>query len=149
MRCCWAGSLAKSGSGSRDGEHAALIEDLRVNERHLPGVVLPEAILVTSLAAVATEGVDLMVAAVPTSYLRTSLDALAPELPAETPVLSVAKGIEFGSFARPSQIIEQCGPAANRGALRAEPCRRARPGPASFGGGFREVGVVERAGATC
>jgi glycerol-3-phosphate dehydrogenase (NAD(P)+) len=92
---------------SRDGEHAALIERTRVNERHLPGVLLPEAILVTSLAAVATEGADLMVAAVPTSYLRASLGALAAELPAETPVLSVAKGIEYGSFARPSQIIEQ------------------------------------------
>ena len=50
---------------------------------------------------------DLIVAAVPTSYLRATLEALAPELPAGTPVLSVVKGIEYGSFARPSQIIEQ------------------------------------------
>ena len=92
---------------SRDCEHAAELEQTRSNERHLPGVVLPEAILVTSQAGVAAAEVDLMVAAVPTSYLRATFAALAEELPAATSVLSVVKGIEYGSFARPSQIIEQ------------------------------------------
>ena len=46
-------------------------------------------------------------AAVPTSYLRATLARLAPELPAGVPVLSVVKGIEYGSFARPSQLIQE------------------------------------------
>ncbi len=92
---------------SRDSEHASLIERTRTNERHLPGVVLLEGIVVTSSAAAAADQADLIVAAIPTSYLRASLAALAHEIPAETPVLSVVKGIEYGSFARPSEVIEQ------------------------------------------
>jgi glycerol-3-phosphate dehydrogenase (NAD(P)+) len=92
---------------SRDREHAEELLRTRINERHLPGVVLPDGVLVTSHAAAAADGADLIVAAVPTSYLRRTLEALAGELPPETPVLSVVKGIEYGSFARPSQIIEQ------------------------------------------
>ena len=92
---------------SRDREHAAELASTRVNERHLPGIVLPEVIRVTPSAAQAAENSDLIVAAVPSSYLRATLGSLAPELPTSTPVLSVVKGIEYGSFARPSQIIEQ------------------------------------------
>jgi glycerol-3-phosphate dehydrogenase (NAD(P)+) len=92
---------------SRDREHALALVRTRINERHLPGVVLPDGVLVTAQAAAAADGADLIVAAVPTSYLRGALEALAGELPPETPVLSVVKGIEYGSFARPSQIIEQ------------------------------------------
>ena len=98
---------------SRDCEHAAELEQTRSNERHLPGVVLPEAILVTSQAGVAAAEVDLMVAAVPTSYLRATFAALAEELPAATSVLSVVKGIEYGSFARRARSSSRrwaCGP---------------------------------------
>jgi glycerol-3-phosphate dehydrogenase (NAD(P)+) len=92
---------------SRDCGHASELLRTRINERHLPGIVLPEEIVVTSSAAAAAAGAELMVAAIPTSYLRATLQAIAKELPAETPVLSVVKGIEYGSFSRPSQIIEQ------------------------------------------
>ena len=92
---------------SRDREHAALLARTRVNERHLPGIVLPESIRVTPSAAQAAQQADLIVAAVPTTFLRATLAALAPELPAGTPILSVVKGIEYGTFARPSEIIEQ------------------------------------------
>ncbi len=91
---------------SRDRQHAELFARLRVNERHLPGIRVPDSVLVSNDARLAAEGADLIVAAVPTSYLRATLTMLAPEIPAGTPVLSVVKGIEFGTFARPSQIIE-------------------------------------------
>ncbi len=86
---------------ARRGQMAAT----RVNERHLPGILIPETVRITSDAVVAADGVDLIVAAIPTSYLRATLDRLAGDLPAGIPVLSVVKGIEYGSFARPSQII--------------------------------------------
>ncbi len=92
---------------SRDPDHASEFSRTRVNERHLPGIVLPEEVAVTSSAKSAADRADLIVAAVPTSYLRATLAALASELPSQTPVLSVVKGIEYGSFSRPSQIIEQ------------------------------------------
>ena len=46
-------------------------------------------------------------AAVPTPYLRTTLTTLVAEVDASIPVLSVVKGIEIGTFARPSQIIQE------------------------------------------
>jgi glycerol-3-phosphate dehydrogenase (NAD(P)+) len=91
---------------SRDPEHAAQFARSRVNERHLPGVQLPQSIQVTASAAEAAAEVDLIVAAVPTQYLRATLASFAAEIPKAVPSLSVVKGIEFGTFARPSQIIE-------------------------------------------
>ena len=79
----------------------------RENRRLLPGVHLPEQIAVTADITVAVAGADLLVVAVPTAYLRTSLAGLAAALPAKRPVVSVVKGIENGTFLRPSQIIRE------------------------------------------
>ncbi len=92
---------------SRDSEPARQFALTRLNQRHLPGIRIPESVCITSDAARAGRDANLIVAAIPTSYLRTTLSALAVELPAEAPVLSVVKGIEYGTFARPSQIIEE------------------------------------------
>jgi glycerol-3-phosphate dehydrogenase (NAD(P)+) len=93
---------------SRDRQHAEDLARLRVNERHLLGIKVPESVRISHVARDVARGVDLIVAAVPTSFLRATLSRLAAEIPAGTPVLSVVKGIEFGTFARPSQIIEDC-----------------------------------------
>jgi glycerol-3-phosphate dehydrogenase (NAD(P)+) len=90
---------------SRDREHAENFARTRVNDRHLPGVVVPESVRITAERRVAAEGAELLVAAIPTQYLRTALESLAGALPGGVPALSVVKGIEFGTFARPSQII--------------------------------------------
>jgi len=74
--------------------------------RHLPEVVIPDSIEITDKAAAAIGGADLIVAAIPTSYLREALTRIAAVVPANVPVLSVVKGIEDGTFARPSQIIK-------------------------------------------
>jgi glycerol-3-phosphate dehydrogenase (NAD(P)+) len=90
----------------RDREHAGRLARARVNDRHLPDVVIPSEIVITGSAAEATDGADLIVAAIPTSYLRATLEGISAEVTPEVPVLSVVKGIEYGTFARPSQIIE-------------------------------------------
>lgn len=90
---------------SRDPGQAAEMARTRRNARHLPGAHLPDDILVTSDADRATERVDLAVVAVPSAYLRSTLLRLADVVPRGLPALSVVKGIENGSFARPSQII--------------------------------------------
>jgi len=78
-----------------------------VNERHLPGIKVPESVRITADGALAAGDADLIVAAVPTSYLRVTLARLAHELPPLVPVLSVVKGIECETFARPTQVIEE------------------------------------------
>jgi glycerol-3-phosphate dehydrogenase (NAD(P)+) len=92
---------------SRDPEQAQQFAMTRVNQRHLPGIRIPESVRITADGFEAAHDADLIVAAIPTSYLRATLSALAPKLPAGVPVLSVVKGIEYGTFARPSQIIQE------------------------------------------
>ena len=43
-------------------------------------------------------GTDLLISAVPTSYLRTVWSAHAPLLDAALPILSVSKGLELGQL---------------------------------------------------
>ncbi len=90
---------------SRDPAHAEAFARTRVNERHLPGIRVPDSIRITSSGAEAAEGADLIVAAIPTTFLRATLERLAADVPPSIPTLSVVKGIEYGTFARPSQII--------------------------------------------
>jgi glycerol-3-phosphate dehydrogenase (NAD(P)+) len=90
---------------SRDPAHAAELARTRVNDRHLPGIRLPDGIEVTPNACDATGGADLIVAAIPSAFLRATLADLGERVPVKIPVLSVVKGIENATFARPSQII--------------------------------------------
>ena len=96
---------------SRDPERAATMVQTRINSRHLPGIVIPRSIAITANACDATEAVDLIVAAVPSAYLRETFAPLIDRVPPKIPALSVVKGIEVGTLARPSRIIvEAIGP---------------------------------------
>ena len=118
---------------SRDPAHASGLARDRVNQPHLPGIRLPDEILVTGCAREAVEAVGLIVAAIPSSFLRGTLSSLADRVPANVPFLSVVKGIENGTFAQPSRIIvETTGERLVVSAQRAEPRRGAARGlPAS------------------
>ena len=85
--------------------HAAELARTRENLRHLPGCALPDRVEVTPNACDATGGANLIVVAIPSAYLRATLVALAERTPPGTAVLSVVKGIENVTFARPSQIV--------------------------------------------
>src|SRR4051794_31678337 len=79
---------------ARDAAHAAELARTRVNARHLPGVALPDGVEVTPNACDATGGSDLIVAAIPSAFLRATLAGLVERIPPRIPVLSVVKGIE-------------------------------------------------------
>ncbi len=66
----------------REPDRAALMAATRRNERHLPDVVIPEAVTVTGDAAQAMEAATLLVASIPTSYLRSTLAGIASVAPA-------------------------------------------------------------------
>lgn len=92
---------------SRNTAHAAEIGASRENRRLLPGVHLPESICVTSDLAEAVADADLLVAAIPTAYLRTALVGMTGVIGPGVPVVSVVKGIENGTFFTPSRIIRE------------------------------------------
>ncbi len=133
---------------SRDPEHAGPFARTRVNERHLPGIVVPESIRITSDGLEAADCADLIVAAIPSSYLRATLAGLAPVLPVGAPVLSVVKGIEYGTLARPSQIIaDTLGPrpiAVLSGPSHAEELARGLPASVVVSGTFEPLNVQVR-----
>ncbi|MGL6074868.1 MAG: NAD(P)H-dependent glycerol-3-phosphate dehydrogenase [Fimbriiglobus sp.] len=78
----------------------------RINSRQLPGVKIPESVMITSDAHEATDGADVWVVAIPTVHLRNTLARL-PQPNDDTILVSLTKGLEQGSFARPSQILTE------------------------------------------
>jgi glycerol-3-phosphate dehydrogenase (NAD(P)+) len=82
-----------------------LLQERRENVRLLPGVPIPECVELTMDLAWAVDGADLWVVAVPTVYLRATLAPAAAWLRSGSPVLSLAKGIEEGTFLRPTEIL--------------------------------------------
>jgi glycerol-3-phosphate dehydrogenase (NAD(P)+) len=77
----------------------------RENRRFLPGVALPESIVFTADPFAATQGAELAVSAIPTQYLRASLEKFEDALAGTVPVVSASKGLEIETLHRPSEII--------------------------------------------
>lgn len=81
------------------------LQRTRENIRALPGVRIPESIELTTQASEATRDADLWVSVIPTIYLRESLTRIRDEVGVAPGVVSLTKGIEIGTFARPSEIV--------------------------------------------
>ena len=89
------------------GHEARLVDSLAQTRKtpRLPGFELAENVLVSGDAATVLEGADLIVAAIPTQYLRSVLTRMRTWTLAGVGVVSVSKGIENGSLLRPTQVI--------------------------------------------
>jgi glycerol-3-phosphate dehydrogenase (NAD(P)+) len=95
---------------SARADNGQLLQERRENVHLLPGVPIPAAVeLTTDVAAAA--GADVWVSAIPTVYLRPTLERVRGELAgrlAEVPVVvSLTKGIEIGTFRRPSEVVAE------------------------------------------
>ncbi|MSU80532.1 MAG: NAD(P)-dependent glycerol-3-phosphate dehydrogenase [Gemmataceae bacterium] len=103
----------------------------RENTRLLPGVAIPESIELTTDIAAAVDRAELLILGVPTAYLRATLRRIASAIPAGVPIVSLAKGLEIGTFRRPTEIArEELGPrsvAALSGPSHAEEVARGLP----------------------
>src|SRR5262249_28589991 len=88
-------------------ENAMLLHQRRENVRLLPAVPIPPAVILTIDIRGAVASADLLVVAIPTVHLRSTLSLIAPSIPADRPVLSLTKGLEMGTFARPTEVIHQ------------------------------------------
>ncbi|MCS7022693.1 MAG: NAD(P)-dependent glycerol-3-phosphate dehydrogenase [Gemmataceae bacterium] len=82
------------------------MQRLRENVPLLPGVPIPESVLLTADPAEAVQGADCWISAIPTAFLRSSLQRFVG-LPCTVPVVSLTKGLENGTFYRPSEIIRE------------------------------------------
>jgi glycerol-3-phosphate dehydrogenase (NAD(P)+) len=77
------------------GHDAAYTEELartRSNTRYLPEVPIPEDILISPDPALALDGVDVVLMAVPTQHVRAVMSRLEAAIPAGVPVVSLPRG---------------------------------------------------------
>ena len=90
---------------AHDEAAATRIEAARENERRLPGIALPDDVVVSADPAAVAGATDLVILAVPSNHLRMSAVRLAGHLAPAADILSVVKGLEPGTLLRMSQVI--------------------------------------------
>lgn len=84
-----------------------MLKKEREHKEKLPGVKLPEDMLLTSDLDVAVKGRKLLVMAVPSSFVRSTANSLRQIAAPGQIIVNVAKGIEEKTLMTLSQIIEE------------------------------------------
>lgn len=90
----------------RREEVVAEINNERTNSQYLPGIDLPPNITASTDVGSVISGAELVVLAVPAQSLRSQLPAWAPHLSSTAVVVSLMKGLEVGTDARMSQVVQ-------------------------------------------
>jgi glycerol-3-phosphate dehydrogenase (NAD(P)+) len=93
---------------------AALLRQARENRKYLPGIPLPPAIAIAEALPEALTGADLVLLTVPSHVIRRLARAIAPFLTPAQLVVSIAKGLEEGTFSTMSEVLHQELPAPVR-----------------------------------
>lgn len=91
-----------------DSRYLDLMASVRQNRLYLPGIDIPDSLEFVPDAKGAVRWADLVVAAVPSKYLRAVLEPCRGALDPEKPVLSLTKGFDADSLMRPSELIVEC-----------------------------------------
>ena len=107
--CSWPRTpTIASASGAPARRTAGILRERRENVRLLPGVPIPPSVHLTTDAAEATAGADLWVAAIPTVYLRATLQRIAPPGPRTTAGPQPGQGHgESTRSCRPTEIMPE------------------------------------------
>jgi glycerol-3-phosphate dehydrogenase (NAD(P)+) len=85
------------------------------NTTYLPGVALPPALRASTDAAAVVEGARLVVLVPPSEHLRSVAASVAPALRADAVVVVATKGIEDGTHALMSEVVQQAIPGLAEG----------------------------------
>ncbi len=92
---------------ARDEELAQEIAQHGENRRYLPGHALPELVHVTSSLCTALQQAEMVIWAVPSDAIRETAQLVQHILPAETVLVSAAKGLEASTGLRMSQVLAE------------------------------------------
>jgi glycerol-3-phosphate dehydrogenase (NAD(P)+) len=104
----------------RRADQARVLASTRENTEYLPGIELPESVLVTHDLSIALSGADVVLLACPAQALRETCARLQRwhSLGGRGRlVVSLAKGLELGTHFRPSEVIAGVLPDAVVGSL--------------------------------
>ena len=77
----------------------------RINERFLPGFIVPETIAATSDLNTAIEAAEIVVSVMPSQHCRALFERMAPSLQPEMLFVSCTKGLEDGTLLRMTEVI--------------------------------------------
>jgi glycerol-3-phosphate dehydrogenase (NAD(P)+) len=104
--------LAQQGYRTKLWEFRADVAKRLVSERRsgafLPGIVIPDAIVISSqLEEILSEETDMAVFVVPSHVLREVARKAGPHIRGEMVIVSAVKGIENDTFKRMSEVLEE------------------------------------------
>ncbi len=128
---------------ARDPQQVKALRSDRENRRYLPGVALPESLLIVHDVAEIPGAIDLFVIASPLSGLR---EASAGAKASGAPLVWLCKGMEEGSGLLPHEVVAAVYPGA-RGVALSGPSfalEVARGQPTALTAAAREPALVER-----
>ena len=100
-----------------DPDYTREIERSRENPKFLPGVRLPDEIRYSPRIEELVPGVEVVVSAIPTQFLRASLERLREHLPGDVLVISCSKGFERGTLELPTRVVADVLPSSRVGVL--------------------------------
>ena len=95
------------------GKEVSVLDKNRENPSKLPGVHIPESIVITADTELALRDPEVVVLAVPSPYTRSTSARLAPYIKEGQILVNVAKGVEEQTLMTLSEVIEQEIPCAN------------------------------------
>lgn len=90
-----------------NGAQMKELNEIHMNKRYLPGIILPERIVGYSSIEEALTGVKTIILAVPTKAVREVVRKIATVHKSKLTIVHVAKGIEPDTLLRISEMIEQ------------------------------------------
>jgi glycerol-3-phosphate dehydrogenase (NAD(P)+) len=91
---------------ARRPELADTINSTHASPSYLPGIELPASLRATSSLEAACTGADIVVVGVPSHGFRAVLSDARPFIAPNAPVVSLSKGIEQGTLARMTEVID-------------------------------------------
>lgn len=92
---------------SHSPEYARELAERRENPRFLPGIRLPDELVITADPPTAAFGAELAISAVPTQFLRGAATLFDDALPGDAGIVSATKGLEIETLRRPSEILAE------------------------------------------
>jgi len=92
---------------SIDPEEVLMLKDYREQRDKLPGVIVPSVIEFTTDMEMAVKGAEVIVCAVPSPFVRSTMKSAAAYVTDGAIVVDVAKGIEDNTYKTMTEIIEE------------------------------------------
>jgi glycerol-3-phosphate dehydrogenase (NAD(P)+) len=77
----------------------------RINEKFLPGRIIPDSVTATNDLATTLKGAQIVVSVMPSQHCRSLYERMRPMIPANTLIVSATKGLEENSLQRMSEVI--------------------------------------------